>query len=152
VGTETSLKLIPQNQCDVYVGIAVCLPPIHCHTKELVCGKKNFLAIHALGDHELLLYPLEPIFSFDRVHSLRDGGGGSSNELSQTGFVRRRGWRCLLLVSMLVRLHVVEGLQHNLQQIVLDDHQLLEVDGVVVVGVARLAVALDVPCVHHLIG
>jgi hypothetical protein len=55
-------------------------------------------------------------------------------------------------VSMLVRLHVVEGLQHNLQQIVLDDHQLLEVDGVVVVGAARLAVALDVPCVHHLIG
>jgi hypothetical protein len=24
----------------------------------MVCGKKNFLMIHALGNHDLLLYPL----------------------------------------------------------------------------------------------
>jgi hypothetical protein len=48
-----------------------------------------------------------------------------------------------------VRLHVVKGLQYNLHQIVLGGDQLLEIDGVVVVGVAGLAIALVVPCVHH---
>jgi hypothetical protein len=36
----------------------------------------------------------------------------------------------LLLVSLLVRLHIVEGLQYSLHQMVLSD-QLLEIDGVV---------------------
>jgi hypothetical protein len=40
-------------------------------------------------------------------------------------------WGCLLLVSLLVRLHIVEGLQYNLHQMVLSD-QLFEIDGVVV--------------------
>jgi hypothetical protein len=53
---------------------------------------------------------------------------------------------------LLVRLHVVEGLQCNLHQIVLGGNQLLEIDGVVGVGVARLAIVLAVPCVHHLTG
>jgi hypothetical protein len=56
----------------------------------------------------------------------------------------------LLLVRLLVRLHIVEGLQYNLHQIVLGGDQLLEIEGVVGGGVAELAIALVVPCVHHL--
>jgi hypothetical protein len=66
--------------------------------------------------------------------------------------VRWWGCRGLQLVRLLVRLHVVEGLQYNLHQIVLGGNQQLKIDGVVVVGVAGLAIALDLPCVHHLTG
>jgi hypothetical protein len=54
---------------------------------------------------------------------------------------------------LLVGLHVVEGLQHGLHQLVLGGEQLLQVSIVVVavVVVAGLAMALVVPCVHHLI-
>jgi hypothetical protein len=82
VGTETSLKLIPHNRIDVYMSVAACLPPICCCHKELVRGKKNFLVICALGDHEILLYPLKPILNFHGFLSLREGGGASSQELS----------------------------------------------------------------------
>jgi hypothetical protein len=54
---------------------------------------------------------------------------------------------------LLVGLHVVEGLQHGLHQLSLGGEQLLQVSIVVVVVVAAaagLAVALAVPCVHHL--
>jgi hypothetical protein len=56
------------------------------------------------------------------------------------------------MMSLLVGLQVDEGLQYNLHQLVLCSNQLLEVDGVigVVVVAAGLAVALVVPCVHHL--
>jgi hypothetical protein len=58
-------------------------------------------------------------------------------------------WRCLLLVSLLVGLHIVEGLQHCLHQLVLGGDQLFKVN--IVVGVAiGLAIALAIPCVHHL--
>jgi hypothetical protein len=53
-------------------------------------------------------------------------------------------WGCLLLVG----LHVVEGLQHDLHQLVLGGEQLLQFSIVVVAG---LAIALAVPCVHHLL-
>jgi hypothetical protein len=53
-------------------------------------------------------------------------------------------------VRLLVRLHVVEGLQHILHQIVLGGNQLLEIDGVVGVGIAGLAIALTIPYVQHL--
>jgi hypothetical protein len=72
---EMNLKLIPHNQIDVCMSIVVRLPPICCYPKELVCGKKNFLVIRALGDHELLLYPLELILSLHGILSLREGGG-----------------------------------------------------------------------------
>jgi hypothetical protein len=134
------------------MNIAKCLPPICCHTKELVCCKKNFLAIHALGNHELLLYPLEPIFGLHEILSLREGGGVSSQKLSQTRLMRWQGQRWLLLVRLLVRLHVVEDLQYSLHQIVLGGNQLLKIDGVIGVGVAGLAIALALPCVHHLTG
>jgi hypothetical protein len=54
---------------------------------------------------------------------------------------------------LLVGLHVVEGLQHGLHQLVLGGEQLFQVSVVVVavaVVVAGLAIALAVPCVHHL--
>jgi hypothetical protein len=49
---------------------------------------------------------------------------------------------------LLVGLHAIEGLQHGLHQLSLGGEQLLQVS--VVVVVARLAIALPVPCVHHL--
>jgi hypothetical protein len=58
----------------------------------------------------------------------------------------------LLLVRLLVRLHIVEGLQYNLHQIVLGGNKLHEIDGVVGIGVVGLAIALVIPCVHHLTG
>jgi hypothetical protein len=53
---------------------------------------------------------------------------------------------------LLVGLHVVEGLQHGLHQLVLGGEQLLQVSIIVVaiVVVAGLDIALVVPCVHHL--
>jgi hypothetical protein len=59
-------------------------------------------------------------------------------------------WRCLLLVSLLVGLHIVEGLQHCLHQLVLGGDQLCKVSIVVRVVVAGLAIALAIPCVQHL--
>jgi hypothetical protein len=63
-------------------------------------------------------------------------------------------WRCLLLVSLLVGLHIVEGLQHCLHKLVLGGDQLFKVNIVVgvvaVVVVAGLAIALAIPCVNHL--
>jgi hypothetical protein len=60
----------------------------------------------------------------------------------------------LLLVSLLVGLQIIEGLQYSLHQLILGGNQLLEVDRVVrvVVVVAGMAIALVVPCVHHLTG
>jgi hypothetical protein len=51
---------------------------------------------------------------------------------------------------LLVGLHAIEGLQHGLHQLSLGGEQLLQVSVVVVVVVARLAIALVVPCVNHL--
>jgi hypothetical protein len=70
VVTEMSLELIPRDGVDISMGVTVSLPPIHYRTKELVCGKKNLLAIRALGDHELLLNSLKPIFCFHGVLGL----------------------------------------------------------------------------------
>jgi hypothetical protein len=60
----------------------------------------------------------------------------------------------LLLVSLLVGLQIIVGLQYNLHQLILGGNQLLEVDRVVrvVVVVAGLTIALAVPCVQHLTG
>jgi hypothetical protein len=53
---------------------------------------------------------------------------------------------------LLVGLHIIEGLQRCLNQLVLGVEQLFKVSvvGVVVVVVVGLAIALAVPCVHHL--
>jgi hypothetical protein len=65
-----SLELIPRDGVEVCMGVAVRLPPVGYCSIELVRGKKNFLAICALGDHELLLNSLKPIFSFHWVLGL----------------------------------------------------------------------------------
>jgi hypothetical protein len=58
----------------------------------------------------------------------------------------------LLLVSLRVGLHIIEGLQHCLHKLILGGDQLFMVDIVVgvVVVVAGLAIALAISCVHHL--
>jgi hypothetical protein len=58
----------------------------------------------------------------------------------------------LLLVSLLVVLHIIEALQHSLHKLILGCDQLFEVDTVVgvIVVAAGLAIALAIPCVHHL--
>jgi hypothetical protein len=56
----------------------------------------------------------------------------------------------LLLVSLLVGLHIVEGLQHCLHKLVLGGDQLFKVNNVVGVVVVGLAIALAISCVHHL--
>jgi hypothetical protein len=56
----------------------------------------------------------------------------------------------MLLVSLLIGLHIVEGLQHSLHKLILGGDQLFEVDIVVGVVVAGLAIGLAIPCVHHL--
>jgi hypothetical protein len=58
VSTKMSLELVQCDGVDVYMGVAVCLPPVGCRSIELVRGKKDFLVIRALGDHEILLNPL----------------------------------------------------------------------------------------------
>jgi hypothetical protein len=58
VSTEMSLELVPCDGVDVHMGIAVRLPLVACCSIELVRSKKDFLVIHALGNHEFLLNPL----------------------------------------------------------------------------------------------
>jgi hypothetical protein len=56
-------------------------------------------------------------------------------------------------MSLFVGLHGVECLHYTLHQLVLSGNQLLDVDRVVVGGgVDGLAIALSVPCGHHLTG
>jgi hypothetical protein len=62
VGAEMSLELIPGDGVDVHMSVAVRLPPVGYCPIELVCSEKDLLSISALGDHEFLLDPLEPIF------------------------------------------------------------------------------------------
>jgi hypothetical protein len=70
VVTKMSLELIPRDGVDICMGVTVSLPPICCRTKELVRSEKNLLAIRALGDHELLLNSLNPIFGLHGILGL----------------------------------------------------------------------------------
>jgi hypothetical protein len=65
-----SLKLILDDGVNVRMGTAVHLPPVGCCAIELVCSKKDLLAISALGDHEFLFNPLEPVFCIHGVLGL----------------------------------------------------------------------------------
>jgi hypothetical protein len=56
----------------------------------------------------------------------------------------------LLLVSLLVGLHIIEGLRHSLHKLILCGDQLFKVDIVVGVVVVGLAIALAIPCINHL--
>jgi hypothetical protein len=152
VSTKMSLELIPCDGVNIHMDVAVRFPPVGCCSIELVCSKKDFHVIRALGDHEFLLNSFEPIFIFHWVLGLGECGRVSSQELCQTRLVWWWKWRCLLLVSLLVGLHIVEGLQHSLHKLILGGDQLFEVDIVirVVVVVAGLTIALAIPCIHHL--
>jgi hypothetical protein len=70
VCAETSLELILGDGVNVRMGVAVRLPLVGCCPIELVCSKKDILTISALGDHEFLLNPLEPIFCVHGVFGL----------------------------------------------------------------------------------
>jgi hypothetical protein len=70
VDAETSLELVLDDDVDVCMGIAICLPPVGCCPIKLVCSKEDLLVIHALDDHEFLLDPLEPIFCVHGVFGL----------------------------------------------------------------------------------
>jgi hypothetical protein len=70
VSAETSLELVPCDGVDVHMSIAVRLPPVGCCPIELVRSKKDLLTICALGDHEFLFNPLEPIFYIHGVLGL----------------------------------------------------------------------------------
>jgi hypothetical protein len=52
-------------------------------------------------------------------------------------------------VSLLVGLHIIEGLQYCLDKLILGGDQLFKVDIVIVVA-AGLAIALAISCVHHM--
>jgi hypothetical protein len=67
---ETSLELIPGDGVDICMGVTVRLPLVGCRPIKLVCSEKDLLAISALGDHEFLLDPLEPIFCIHGVFGL----------------------------------------------------------------------------------
>jgi hypothetical protein len=58
------------------------------------------------------------------------------------------------MLSLLVRLQLIEGLEHCLHQLVLCSQELLQLwvvaAGIVGLSVAGLTVAVVVPCVHHL--
>jgi hypothetical protein len=70
VSVEMSLELIPGNGVDVCIGVVVRLPPVGCCPIKLLCSEKDLLAISALGDHEFLLDPLEPIFCVHGVFGM----------------------------------------------------------------------------------
>jgi hypothetical protein len=62
--------------------------------------------IHALGDHELLLNPLKPIFSFNWVLGLGECGRAGSQELTKPG-LRWCWWWLVLLLSQAIRLELI---------------------------------------------
>jgi uncharacterized membrane protein YhaH (DUF805 family) len=62
-------------------------------------------------------------------------------------------WWWLLLVNLLVRLQMVECLEHILHKLILSSYELLHlmvVVGIIGLVVASLTIALIVPPVHHL--
>jgi hypothetical protein len=61
VSAEMSLELVPCDGIDVPVSNAVRLPLVGCCAIKLVRSKKDLLVISALGDHEFLFNPLEPV-------------------------------------------------------------------------------------------
>jgi hypothetical protein len=65
-----SLELIPCDGVDVHMGIAIRLPPVSYCAIELVRSKKDLLMISALGDHEFLFKPLEPVLCIHGVFGL----------------------------------------------------------------------------------
>jgi hypothetical protein len=78
VSMKMSLELVPRDGVDICMGIVVRLPLVGCRSIELVRDKKDFLMIHALGDHELILNSFKSIFDFHWVLGLGECGRVSS--------------------------------------------------------------------------
>jgi hypothetical protein len=74
VSIKMRLEFIPRDGVHIRIGVLVHLPLVGYRSIELVCGKEDFLVICALGDHELLLNSLKPIFSFHWVLGLGECG------------------------------------------------------------------------------
>jgi hypothetical protein len=144
---EMNLELIPYDGVNIHMGIAVRLPPVGCCPIELVRSKKDFLMIRALGDHEFLFNPLQPIFYFHGVLGMGECDRASSQEFPKSG-LRWWRWWLVLLLSLVVRLELLQGLEHGLHQLVLRGQKLLHLW--VAVGVVGLTIAEVVPRVHHL--
>jgi hypothetical protein len=106
MSTKMSLELIPCDGVGVHMGVAVRLPPVGCRSIELVRSKKDFLVIHALGDHEFLLNFIEPIFGFHWVLGLGECGRVSLQEFPKPG-LRWWWWWLVLLLSLVVRLELI---------------------------------------------
>jgi hypothetical protein len=106
VSMKISLELIPCDGVNVHMGVAVRLPLVGYCSIELVHSKKDFLVIHALGDHEFLLNSFEPIFSFHWVHGLGECGRVSSQEFPNPR-LRWWWWWMVLLLSLVVRLELI---------------------------------------------
>jgi hypothetical protein len=153
VSTKMSLELIPCDGVDIFMGVTAHLLIAGGRSIELEHGKKDFLVIHALGDHALLLNGLEPIINIYRLHHLRKGRRLSALEISKP--IPQWWWRCLRLSS----LHVDHGLLLSLKHLCLHHQQLLKsrwrgwrrVDILVVLSVAvPVVVVVAVPCIGHL--
>ncbi len=142
-----SLELVPGDGIDVHMGIAIHLPPVGGCPIELVCSKKDLLVISALGDHEFLFNPLESIFCFHGVIGVGECDRASSQEFPKSG-LRWWRWWLVLLLSLVVQLELLQGLEHGLHQLVLHGQKLLHLW--VVVGVVGLTIAGVVLRVHHL--
>jgi hypothetical protein len=151
VSTKTSLELVPCDGVDVCMGVAVRLPPVGYHSVELVRGKKDFLMIRVLGNHEHLLNSYKPIFGFHWVLGLGECGRASSLEFPKLGL---RWWWLLLMLCLVVWLELIECLEHCLHQLVLLGQELLHlwiiVVSIVGLSIVGLTIAVIIPCVHHL--
>jgi hypothetical protein len=101
-----TLKLIPHDGVDIRMGVAIRLPPVGCRSIEMMRGKKDFLTIHALGDHEFFLNSLKPIFDFHWVPGLGECGRVNSQEFPKPG-LRWWWWWLVLLLSLVVRLELI---------------------------------------------
>jgi hypothetical protein len=106
VSAKMSLELVPHDGANIHMGVAIRLPPVGCHSIELMRGEKDFLVIRALGNQEFLLNSLKPIFGFHWVLILGECGRVSSQEFPKTK-LRWWWWWLLLLLSLVVRLELI---------------------------------------------
>jgi hypothetical protein len=85
VSMKMSLELVPCDGVNACMSVAIHLSPVGYCSIELVCSKKNFLVIHALGDHEFPLNSLKPILSFHWVFGPGECGMVSPQEFPKPG-------------------------------------------------------------------
>jgi hypothetical protein len=106
VSMKMSLELVRRDVVGIHMVVVVRLPPVGYRSMELVRGKKDFLVIRALGDHELLLNPFKPIFSFHWILCLGECGRASLQELPKPG-LRWWWWWLVLLLGLVIQLELI---------------------------------------------